>query len=58
MNWLVKNKNMEEQKQKWEMESWKLYTIHDHPEAQSHENWAVFALTSLSYMVLLTTWLT
>ena len=50
---------MEEQKQKAEeMQSWKMYIIHDHPEAQSHENWSVFALTSLSYLVLLSTWIT
>lgn len=49
---------MDEQKQKWEMESWKMYIDHGHPEAQSHENWSVFALTTLSYFVLLSTWMT
>lgn len=49
---------MEEQKQKWEMESWKMYIDHGHPEAQSHENWSVLALTALSCLVLISTKIT
>ncbi len=41
-----------------EMKSWKMYVDHGHAEAQSHEHWSLFALMSLSYMVLLSTWIT
>ena len=50
---------MQTQKQKAEeMQSWKLYTIHNNPTAQSHENWSVLALTALSYLVLISTKIT